>query len=351
MNSVAPQEAFRTSTETARLGFLGVGWIGRNRMEAMLATGHVEATVIAEPSAEMAAAAAVSAPSAKIVGSYDELLSEELDGVVIATPSAQHAEQSIRALKAGLAVFCQKPLGRTVDEVRAVIDAAKTADRLLGVDLSYRHTKAMQHIKQLLQSGELGDVMAIDLTFHNAYGPDKPWFYQRSHSGGGCVIDLGVHLIDLALWALDFPEVVEVSSKLLVKGNVVPQTQEDVEDYAVATLQLANGTVVRLACSWGLNAGCDCIIDASFYGTKGGAAIRNVDGSFYNFYADQFHRTHSQRLVDPPDEWGGKAAIEWAAKLSNGGRFDPTAEQLVAVSQAIDSIYKSGSSCWSPSRQ
>jgi predicted dehydrogenase len=320
-------------------------------MEAMLATGHLEAAVIAEPSAEMAAAASVSAPSAKLVPTLDELLAEDLDGVVIATPSAQHAEQSIRALQAGLAVFCQKPLGRTADEVRAVIDAAKNADRLLGVDLSYRHTQAMQHIKQLLQSGELGDVMAIDLTFHNAYGPDKPWFYQRSHSGGGCVIDLGVHLIDLALWALDFPKVVEVSSKLLVKANVVPQTQEDVEDYAVATLQLANGTVVRLACSWGLNAGCDCIIDASFYGTKGGAAMRNVDGSFYNFYAAQFHGTQRQRLVDPPDEWGGRAAIAWAAKLSSGGRFDPEVEHLHAVSQAIDLIYQSGSSRWKPPRQ
>jgi predicted dehydrogenase len=350
MNSDAPQEGFRTTTKPVRLGFLGVGWIGRNRMEAMLATGQVEAAVIAEPSGEMSAAAAKLAPTAKIVCTLDELLSEDLDGVVIATPSAQHAEQTIRALQAGFAVFCQKPLGRTANEVRLVIDAAMNADRLLAVDLSYRHTEAMQLIKRLLQSSELGDVMAIDLTFHNAYGPDKPWFYKRSHSGGGCVIDLGVHLIDMALWALDFPDVIDVSSKLLGKGNVVTHTTEDVEDYAVATLQLANGTVVRLACSWGLNAGCDCIIDASFYGTKGGAAMRNVNGSFYDFCADRFDGTHRQRLVDPPDEWGGRAAIAWAAKLSCGGRFDPAAEQLIAVSQAIDLIYQSGSSRWSQSR-
>jgi len=130
----------------------------------------------------------------------------------------------------------------------------------------------------------------------------------------------------------------------LVKGSAVPDTAESVEDYAVATLQLRNDTVVRLACSWGLNAGCDCIIDASFYGTKGGAAMRNIDGSFYDFYADRFDGTHRQRLVDPPDEWGGRAAIEWAAKLNSAGGFDPAAEQLVAVSQAIDLIYRRGSS-------
>ncbi|MFP3541668.1 Gfo/Idh/MocA family oxidoreductase, partial [Pseudomonas sp. SIMBA_044] len=81
--------------------------------------------------------------------------------------------------------------------VNAVLAAARTADRLLSVDLSYRHTHAMEQIKGLIQSGELGEVRAVDLTFHNAYGPDKKWFYKRSESGGGCVIDLGVHMIDL----------------------------------------------------------------------------------------------------------------------------------------------------------
>jgi predicted dehydrogenase len=340
MNSIRPEDVFHASTRPARLGFVGVGWIGRNRMEAMLATGLVEAPVIAEPSPEMVAAASISAPTAKFVSTLDELLAEDLDGVVIATPSAQHADQSIRALQAGHAVFCQKPLGRSAAEVRAVIDAAKAANRLLGVDLSYRHTEAMRRIKQLLHADELGHVMAVDLTFHNAYGPDKPWFYQRVHSGGGCVIDLGIHLVDLALWALDFPEVIEVSSELLAGGKPILQNAEEVEDYAVATLRLACGTVVRLACSWHLNAGCDCIIDASFYGTKGGAAMRNLDGSFYNFTAERFVGTRRERLVNPPDEWGGRAAISWATQLRSGGDFDPAAEHLIAVSEVIDCIYE-----------
>ncbi|MBR7513789.1 Gfo/Idh/MocA family oxidoreductase, partial [Mycobacterium tuberculosis] len=80
------------------------------------------------------------------------------DGIVIATPSALHAEQSIRALDAGAAVFCQKPLGRTAAEVRAVVDAARNADRLLGLDLSCRHTEAMRRIRALIQAGELGRI-------------------------------------------------------------------------------------------------------------------------------------------------------------------------------------------------
>ena len=149
----------------------------------------------------MAAEAGRLAPRRKLVGTLDDLVDLEVDGVVIATPSAMHAEQSIRALERGAAVFCQKPLGRTAAEVRAVVDAARAADRLLGVDLSYRFTEGMRRVRDLVRSGELGRVYAVDLVFHNAYGPDKPWFYDPALSGGGCVMDLGVHLVDLA--ALD----------------------------------------------------------------------------------------------------------------------------------------------------
>ena len=339
MNSIIMPKNVEAIRRPARVGFLGVGWIGRHRMEAMLATGLVEAAAIADPSPEMVEAATKAAPQAKRLSDLDELLALDLDGVVIATPSAQHAEQTIRALNAGMAVFCQKPLGRTAREVEAVVEAARTADRLIGLDLSYRHTEAMRRIKALLQAQHLGQVSAIDLTFHNAYGPDKPWFYDKTLSGGGCVIDLGVHLIDLALWALDFPKVIGVTSNLLAQGRPLSSALEEVEDYAVATLLLATGAVVRLACSWRLNAGQDCIIDASFYGTAGGAAMRNVGGSFYDFAAQRFSGTVTKQLADQPDEWGGRAATAWACQLGENRKFDPEAEHLVRVAEVIDRIY------------
>jgi predicted dehydrogenase len=319
------------------LGFLGVGWIGRHRMEAMLATGAVEAAAIADPSDEMAGEALKLAPGAKRVEGLDGLLALELDGIVIATPSALHAEQSIRALKAGAAVFCQKPLGRTAAEAAAVMEAARTADRLLAVDLSYRFTTGMRRIRELVQAGELGSVFACDLVFHNAWGPDKPWFYDPKLSGGGCVMDLGVHLVDLALWVLDFPEVTGASAQLLSKGE--PLREGVVEDYAVAQLDLAGGTSVRLACSWNLPAGQEAVISASFYGTGGGAALKNVGGSFYDFTAERYRGTATETLVSPPDAWGGRAAAAWATRLGAGGRFDPQAERLVTVARALDSIY------------
>ena len=322
-----------------RVGFLGVGWIGRSRMEAIAATGAVDIVAVAEPSPEMAAEALKLAPGAKPVADLSELLAERLDGVVIATPSALHAEQSIRALDAGAAVFCQKPLGRSVAEVRAVVEAARAADRLLAVDLSYRFTAGMSRIRELLQAGQLGRVFAVDLVFHNAYGPDKPWFYDPALSGGGCVMDLGVHLVDLALWAMDFPVVTGVSSHLIAGGEPLGTRTDAVEDYALATLRLAGGAAVQLSCSWRLQAGVDAIIGASFYGTGGGAALSNVGGSFYDFTAERYRGTATEELAGPPDAWGGRAAADWAVRLAGGARFDAEAERLVEVAAVLDRIY------------
>lgn len=308
-------------------------------MSAILDGGLAQAVAIADPSPAMAEEARKLAPEARVARSLDEMLAEDLDGVVIATPSAQHAEQSIRALKAGVAVFCQKPLGRTAEEVTAVVEAAKAADRLLRVDLSYRRTEAMQRIRQIIHSGELGKIFAANLTFHNAYGPDKAWFYDKALSGGGCVMDLGVHLIDLALWTLDFPKVVDVASHLMSAGSPVTPGIDQVEDYGVATLTLGNGAVVRIACSWRLQAGCDAVIEAEFFGTEGGASMRNVNGSFYEFTAERFRGTSRELLTEPPDAWGGRAATAWAARLARSATYDPACERLIDVAGVIDRIY------------
>ncbi|MBS9721879.1 Gfo/Idh/MocA family oxidoreductase [Tianweitania sp. BSSL-BM11] len=327
------------SAAKPRIGFLGVGWIGRHRMEGIIETGAVEVVAVADPSPEMTEEAAKLVPGAAVGTTLEDVLAQDLDGLVIATPSALHADQSIAALKAGVAVFCQKPLGRSAREVQAVIDAAREADRLLGVDFSYRFTAGVQAIRELVQGGQLGDIRAIDLTFHNAYGPGKPWFYDRNLSGGGCLIDLGVHLIDLALWVLDFPEVSDVSGHLLSDGKLLEANPEAVEDYAVASFRLGSGTIVRIACSWQLHAGQEAVISAAFYGAGGGAELRNVNGSFYDFTAKRFRGTSSETLVSPPDEWGVRAAQDWAQRLAVSKRFDPQAERIVDVSRVLDRIY------------
>jgi predicted dehydrogenase len=335
-----PKAPARCATKP-RLGFLGVGWIGRHRMDAIVRSGAADIVAVADSTVETAAQAASCAPGATVLDSLEDLMEVGLEGLAIATPSALHAEQAVAALERGMAVFCQKPLGRTADETKRVIDAACAADRLLGVDLSYRHLTGARCIHELCRQGELGDIFAVDLVFHNAYGPDKPWFYDRHSSGGGCVIDLGIHLVDLALWNLNFPRVVNVSSRLFAQGKPIRGRVGEVEDYAVARLELETGTTVRLACSWKLPAGCDAVISGSFYGTKGAASLRNVDGSFYNFIAERFRGTKRETLADAREEWGGRAAVDWARRLAHSPQFDPEIERLADVARALDGVYES----------
>jgi predicted dehydrogenase len=314
-----------------RLGFLGLGWIGRHRMEAVAASGAAEVAAVADVDA---AAAAV--PGAVVCRDLDALLAEGVDGVVIATPSALHAEQSIAALEAGVAVFCQKPLGRNGSEVAAVVAAARASDRLLGVDLSYRHAAAFGAVRSRAAAGDLGEVFAADLMFHNAYGPDKAWFYDAAQSGGGCVIDLGTHLVDFALQV--FADKVEnISSRLYSGGRPFDGTA--VEDFAVARLDFAGGAVASVACSWNLHAGCDAAIGATLHGTAGGARAANVGGSFYDFRADLFSGAGVESLAEPPDDWGGRAIVEWARRLAVSAQFDPAVEDSVDVARVIDAIY------------
>ncbi len=328
-----------TAIGTARLGFLGVGWIGRNRMEAIARSGSGEVTAIADGSHEMLSTAGEAAPHAQRVTSYDELLDMDLDGIVIATPSALHAEQSIRALERGVAVFCQKPLGPTAAEASRVVAAARFSDRLLGVDFSYRCTAGMKEVHSLVQDGDIGSVYSADLVFHNAYGPDKDWFYDVARAGGGCVMDLGIHLVDLALWTLDFPPVEDVTSRLFVNGERLAADPQRVEDYATARLDLAGGETVQLACSWNLHAGRDAEIQATFYGTEGALSLRNVGGSFYDFSVERYRGTACETLVSPPDDWGGRAAVDWARRLSEGHDFDPEISSVVEVARVVDRIY------------
>lgn len=324
---------------TPRLGFLGVGWIGRHRMRAIADSGAASIAALADPCRDAIESALPSAPGAMCADGLENLLEQDLDGIVIATPSAMHAGQAIAALERGVAVFCQKPLGRSAAETRAVVEAARRADRLLGVDFSYRLTAGFAAIQRLIRSGKLGEIYAADLVFHNAYGPDKPWFRDPALSGGGCVIDLGIHLVDLAMAALDRPEVVEVESHLLAGGAPLRDARTQVEDYASAMLRTKGGASVRLACSWNLPAGRDAVISAEFYGSRGGAVLRNVEGSFFDFRAERFRGTSRETLAEPPDAWCGRAAVAWAQRLGKSRAFDPSAMELVAVAEVVDRIY------------
>lgn len=326
-----------------RVGFLGVGWIGGQRMRALAQREVADIVAVADASAEAAEQAvggiARHAPQARALCSFDALLAARLDGIVIATPSGLHAAQAAAALERGIAVFCQKPLARTAAEAAEVVAAARRRDRLLAVDFCYRTVAGVAELAALARSGALGEIHAVDLVFHNAYGPDKPWFYDLQQSAGGCVMDLGIHLADLLLWVLADARATRVSSRLYAGGRLLETPARELEDFALAELQLASGATARLACSWRLPAGRDAVIEASFYGTRGAVQLRNVEGSFYDFTVEHCQGTQRRLLAAPPDDWGGRAICAWAERLGCDPRFDPCAERLVDVAALIDAVY------------
>jgi predicted dehydrogenase len=345
MNNVAVQDqtsaALRErSAETSRprVGFAGLGWIGKSRLEAVAQTGLVEISAVSDPDPK--SLALCDWQKCKLYDGIESMLQQHLDAVVIATPTGLHKAHTLAALNRGMAVFCQKPLGLCTADVKLMTETAKRQNRLLGVDLSYRHVSGARDIRRRITDGEIGRVYAVDLVFHNAYGPDKDWYYDFASSGGGCVADLGIHLVDLALWTLNWPEIKTVSSRIFRQGRRLEPPVDQVEDFASARLDTADGTVINLTCSWNLSAGCDAVIQAGFYGRKGSLRLENVNGSFYEFRAIQCFGTNRHLLEHPADQWYGRAAAVWAEKLARSGAYDSEIEQMITVTDVLDRIYE-----------
>lgn len=322
-----------------KVAFIGIGWIGLNRMEALVNSGLIDTKAVVDISEESIKQAQKIAPGAKVFSSIDQLTEVELDAVVIATPSGQHYGQVMAALDSGYHVFCQKPLGRTKYEIETIVKEAKRKNRVLWADMSYRYTKAMQTIKGEIDKGVIGKVYALEGVFHNAYGPDKAWFYDPQQSGGGCVIDLGIHLIDLALWVTNFPKIENLTSNLYANGKRIAGRHEGIEDYACAQMNSSNGVVVNLACSWNLSAGKDAIIKFTVYGTEGALSMENHNGSFYQFKAYHLKKRYTNELCHEDGTWGGMAICDWAEMALTSGIYHSRSEQLVKVADVIDFIY------------
>jgi len=323
-----------------KLGFLGVGWIGKNRLKSLYSSQLSEKISIFDPYGPAIQEALTAVPNARICDTYKSLLQEDVDGVVIATPSALHAKQAIEALENGKAVFCQKPLGRNLSETKEVVQLAQKNNKLLAVDYSYRYCTGISAIKELIENEKLGKIYAVEAVFHNAYGPDKDWFYDQNLSGGGCLIDLGSHLIDLIFYLFKAPSIEVRYAHLLSKGKPIPGFGDRVEDFAEAQLKSSTGISIRLTSSWKLSVGKDADIYLKIFGTEGGAFFHNVNGSFYDFQTDFFTRNHSEALVSPPDDWGPRAIQQWARQLADKNAFNPENFELIKTSALLEDIYK-----------
>jgi len=326
-----------------RLGFVGLGWIGAMRLEAVAGRAGrsgAEVVAICDASPGRLESTARNYAGAACFQDYDEMLSRaavlRLDGVVIATPNALHAPQALAALGCGLAVFSQQPLALDAGTAQSLVDAARQAGRRLAVDDAYRFTEGARCLRELIAGGSLGRVFCLDAAFHNAFGPDKPWCFDPELSGGGALIDQGVPLIDLAFWLLGDPEVRSVDGSTFRAGQ-----DTAVEDFAAARIEMAGGTVINLAASWHAHAGQDCVIRSQVFGSAGGADFHNVAGSFYDFELARFDGSGITIETRESRGWINRAVLHWVERLGVDPGFDPAVERSVAVSAVVDAVYRS----------
>ncbi|MFW6078968.1 MAG: Gfo/Idh/MocA family protein [Gemmatimonadota bacterium] len=333
----------RPAVAAPRLAFVGLGWIGGMRLESLVASGDAVVAALCDRREDRLADLGDRHPEAERFIEVEALIeradSLALDGVVVATPNALHAGQAIAALERGLAVFCQKPLGRTEAETRRVVGAARRADRLLGVDYSYRHTDGARSLRALIERGALGRIFRTESVFHNAYGPDKAWCRDPAMAGGGALMDLGVHQVDLPLWLLGAPRVEAVRGTAFRDGRPLDGDVDRCDDFATARLELDDGAVVTVDVSWNAHAGTDCVYRVAMFGTRGGAVLRNVEGSFYDFELVRFIGRRSRVLRRESREWMGRCIRAWARRLAGRRGYSSAAEASVRIARVIDAVY------------
>lgn len=318
-----------------RIGFVGLGWIGRLRLEAVEAAGTAMVAALCDRDVLRLNEASSRNPGATTHTELEDLLaSPDLDAIVLATPNAMHAPQALMALGCDLPLFVQKPMGLDRSEVASILEMARIRDRLVAVDWSYRFLEGACALRDWVHGGELGRIHLAEATFHNAYGPDKAWCFDPSISGGGALLDLGVHLLDLLFWMFG-----PTSPGRLDGWTRDVEGRPGIDQLAGINFELDPGLRVRLTASWHAHAGRDCDFRLTLHGTRASAELRNVEGSFYDFELARRTGRSEQVVVRDSRRWMDGAVLEWIDGVAAGKGYDPAAETSLAVAEVVDRVY------------
>ena len=334
-----------------RVGVVGLG-IGRHHIRGY--QSHPAAEVVAIADLDEARLASVGAEYGieGRYGSAEEMLAvAELDVVSVATPNKFHKPISVEALEAGCHVLCEKPMAMNADEGREMLAAAQKAGKRLMIDFSYRFSDQSQALKAQVDSGVLGDIYFARTLWHRRRGLPRfgGWFGQKAMSGGGPLVDLGVHRLDLALWLMGYPKPVwvlgsaynPIASALAKEQGV----DYDVEDLAVALIKFDNGATLELEASWAAHVQEHEWMETRLFGTQGGLVQRNKNETYEfeaELYYEQFGQQYDLRLHPPrrrPTE--SNAMYHFIESIVTGTPHIATGEEGLLVTEILDAIYAS----------
>ncbi len=340
-----------------KFGIAGAGMIAQYGFDGLTASGAAEVIAIADPHQGRAQEfARRNAIPAILADAQDLFRDRSLDAVYIATPTFYHASYAVAALEAGKHVLLEKPFAFSYADARKVVDAAAAAKKTFMLGMNFRFEKGAQQVRALSERGYFGEIHRMRAFWRRRSGAPRlgTWFGNRKLAGGGCFMDIGVHVIDLALWTSGNFEAATVSaavyskfgSRGLGEGTWGASTPEglafDVEDSASAFIRLKNGTTLQVETSWVAHQKEEEAHGVELFGTEAGASIFPVE----------IHRTDKD-LCAPVDinRLGVPVAYPHCNKFVNFvhsvlGREQlcVTPQQALAVQRIIDAAYQSAAS-------
>ena len=312
-------------------------------------------------------AAEYGVPGARVYEDYHDLLNDaEVEVVHVLTPNVAHCPITVAAFEAGKHVYCEKPMAHNTADAKQMLDAWKKSGKQFTIGYQNRFRPEVQNLKRACEAGELGDIY-----YGKAHAvrrravPTWGVFPDKSKQGGGPLIDIGTHALDLTLWMMDNYEPVSVSGSVFYKlgglqqateGNLFgpwdPETYE-VEDSAMGFIKMKDGTAISLEAAWAINMSESREASTTLCGTKAGAEI--YSGMSYQQDKLVYNRGRHGQLMNEEIAGGGAIAYfeggaaqpgvvdnrQWLEAIING--TDPVVkpEQAFVVTQILEAIYKS----------
>jgi len=298
-------------------------------------------------------------PDAKVYTDYKAVLEDKsIDIVHVCTPNDSHAEITIASLESDKHVLCEKPMAKKAEDARRMVEVAKRTGKKLTVGYNNRFRSDSRYLKKLCEEGTLGEIyFAKAHAIRRRAVPTWGVFLDEEKQGGGPLIDIGTHSLDMTLWMMDNyePHIVlgKAYHKLSGRENAAnawgswDPAKFTVEDSAFGMIVMKNGATVILESSWALNVTSNIEAKCTLCGTEGGADMNDgltINGERHGqLYDQKFHLTASG--VDfyegdsdnPPDV----EMYMWIDAIENDKTPIITPEQACVVSEILEAIYES----------
>lgn len=341
-------------SQKLRFGVLGAGQISRSAGPEINSHPSARVVAVSDPDPGRRAALAALLGGVKSYADSGALLDDaELDAVYIATPNAHHAPLALAALAAGKHVLIEKPFALSALEAEAIIQRAESVGRLVSVGMNQRFLPDAQRVASLAQSGALGAVYQAKAFWFRRAGIPKlgSWFCSKALAGGGALLDIGVHLLDLALFTLGRFDPVTVSGQVystfgprgVGEGSWGLSEREhpsfDVDDAATALLRFADGATLTLDVSWARHQHEVDAMNVLLYGSDAGAGC--YPGELYRLGREP-GVYETVPLPETPLRFPHESRFHnfIAAILGRESLCVPP-EQALAVTRILDAIYES----------